>query len=520
MSTGHKQKSLRFELLYDLSLLTFCAVILGCGLLILLLRFNMPDSFSGHVGGYLNSLHSQFLESEEYKEALSRDEPDSYSRAFEAFKFKALGLPEKELAAVSLSELKNSRPQGNVEAEYTHLWYFLPKVTAFTLDLPGGDQQVFRYRFSIQFVHDILTKNKNIVLFLSFIITSLLVFIGYHLLFRKNILIPIKNLSDTANAFLAEDWNFRVRVQRRDELGEIGEALNEMAKRIQDKEKKLVLSIESLKSANEELEMRKNEQLQIEKLASVGRLAAGVAHEVGNPLGAISGYVDILRRAIEKSGDLTSEDTELCDRIEAETNRISKIIRALLQQARPPQDRIRPVSLMSLMERSVELAQIPSNITVQFEFENPEAEALAEKDQLIQVCLNLLINAKHAVLSKMKMEGRTEGGKITVRCGRRKLPHYNQKDFAEDNLLDTSVVRALKPQTYQMLSIVDNGTGITKEDRQKLFEPFFTTKGTGKGTGLGLYVAKSIIESFRGTIAVQSSPGYGASFSIFLPMSV
>jgi len=230
-------------------------------------------------------------------------------------------------------------------------------------------------------------------------------------------------------------------------------------------------------------------------------------------LGAISGYVDILRRAIQNPSKLSSEDVELCDRIEAETNRISRIIRALLHQARPSQDRIRSTKIEPILKRSVELAQIPESVEVVFEIPDLNAEVMCERDQLIQVCLNMLINAKHAIESK----GANVSGKIIVRLAQRKLAPYEMRDGDEDSLVDVSTVRALKPQLYWVVSFVDNGVGISDSDKGKLFEPFFTTKDTGKGTGLGLYVAKSIIESFRGTIVVQSALGYGSSFSIFLP---
>jgi two-component system sensor histidine kinase AtoS len=239
-----------------------------------------------------------------------------------------------------------------------------------------------------------------------------------------------------------------------------------------------------------------------------------VAHEVGNPLGAISGYVDILRRSLKKLS-VASEDVDLCDRIEAETNRISKIIRALLQQARPPKERIRSVVLKPILVRCVQLAQIPSHIDVTYDFEDDLAEVSAEEDQLVQVFLNLLVNAKHAIESR---KDRQEPGRLRIRCSLRKLPIY-RGGAIEGNDYDTSVVRALKPEVYWVTSIEDNGTGISDEDQKKLFEPFFSTKAPGKGTGLGLYVTKSIIESFRGAIVVRSAFGFGASFSIFLPRS-
>jgi signal transduction histidine kinase len=126
------------------------------------------------------------------------------------------------------------------------------------------------------------------------------------------------------------------------------------------------------------------------------------------------------------------------------------------------------------------------------------------------------VNAKHAIEAR---KDRPERGALRIRCKLRKLPVYRSSGVAGEGSgdLDTSVVRALKPESYWVTSIEDNGVGITEEDQKKLFEPFFSTKAPGKGTGLGLYVSKSIIESFRGAIVLRSAFGYGAAFSVFLP---
>jgi two-component system NtrC family sensor kinase len=369
----------------------------------------------------------------------------------------------------------------------------------------------FLFRFD-QSPSEITTFQYRLFL-AALLIEGLLILFGSFFLFRYIFLVPVQNLSMVSQAFLDENWSARCVVERRDELGRVAEVLNEMAKKIQDREKRLVLTIESLKKANEEVELAQNEQLQIEKLASIGRLAAGVAHEVGNPLGAISGYIDILRKSLKKIPAISGEDVELCDHIETETNRISRIIRALLQQARPATERIRGVKIKPVLVRSLQLAQVPAAMDVSFEFEDDEAEVLAEEDQLVQVFLNLIINARHA------MEAKKESGRLKLRCVQRRLPVYKGPSNSEPADFDTSVVRALKPEIYWVISIEDNGIGISEEDYKKLFEPFFSTKAPGKGTGLGLYVTKSIIESFRGAIVVRSAIGYGTSFSVFLPQA-
>jgi len=502
--------SLKRELIFDLGLLSFCALILSSGLLVVMLRLSIPALFSPLMESELKLLHAQFMESPEFKAAQSSGENfGDWVQSFDIFLKRSEALPYN---FVELSFLRSQDAQSSFRVQNRSLLFFLvsPEIFHFTTSV---DKEVaVSYQLSIESLHGTLDRYKYWVFFISIPLAMLLVFIGYHLLFRRNIFVPISNLSHTAGEFLNENWSARCPVERRDELGQVAEALNEMAVKIQDREKKLVLTIQSLQRANEEIELSKNEQLQIEKLASVGRLAAGVAHEVGNPLGAIAGYVDILRRSVSKVENLNTE-IEFLDRIEAETNRISKIIRALLQQARPPQDRIRPVELLPLLERSVALAQISDSIDLEFEMEDRSAVALCEKDQMIQVFLNLLINARHAIEAKAS----SERGYIKIRVVSRRLPQASADIISGPGSLDTSSLRALQPQAYWMVSVVDNGIGIGADDQKKLFEPFFSTKETGKGTGLGLYVAKSIVESFRGAIVVQSSSGHGTSFSVLLP---
>ena len=509
--------SLRWELLFDLALLTFCALILSAGLLVLLLRVSLPEQMLGTAKLNLKSLQSDFFESDQFNDLIKSSDysNEQISSAFKNFvethqlgQAFSLRLPEEPLNDLALDG-------GDFQQKFRNFLIFVPTLDALVYRVSHQDE-IFEFEYSFQPIHSILSRFKYFIFIASILITVGLVFFGYHLLFRKNILIPLKNLSDTANAFLEQNWRARCEVHRRDELGNIGEVLNEMADKIQEKERKLVLTIQSLQKANEEIESTKNEQLQIEKLASVGRLAAGVAHEVGNPLGAISGYVDILRRALRSGSQMTEQDVELCDRIEAETNRISKIIRALLQQARPAQDRIRLVELEPVIRQALELAQLNERIQIDFDLA-PGASAYCERDQLLQVLLNLLINAKHAIEARKDSAFQ---GEIKIKLSSRKLPSLQDLEGFEGASPDVSMLRALRGNQYWVLSITDNGVGIDAEDQKKLFEPFFSTKEPGKGTGLGLYVAKSIIESFRGAMIVQSAKGYGASFSVLLPQDI
>lgn len=509
-------ESLKFDLVFDLSLLTFFALILSQGILIVMFRVEFPDELKQVGTSFLPQVHEGFVRSDRFRnlDSSARSSSKDLNLAFQDY-LSASGVAgewaslQLEVLSKTMNESENDRLV-SVQREFL---FVIPTAYEFQFRVPL-QENILNYHWSLEPFHHALTKMKYRAFLITFLIEMLLVVLGYYLLFRRNILIPIKNLSNVSQAFLAENWSARCAIQRRDELGDVAEALNEMAGKIQEKEKKLVLTIESLKKANEEIEAAQNEQLQIEKLASIGRLAAGVAHEVGNPLGAISGYVDILRSALRKA-NFSPEDIELCNRIEAETNRISKIIRALLQQARPTKERIHSVKLKPVLVRSVQLAQIPSQVDLIWDLENEDAEVSAEEDQLVQVFLNLLANSRHAIEARTN---KSEIGRLRIRCALRKLPVYRGVS-GENADLDTSTVRSLKPEVYWVVTIEDNGVGISEGDQKKLFEPFFSTKAPGKGTGLGLYVTKSIVESFRGAISVRSALNYGAAFSVFLPQA-
>ena len=259
-------------------------------------------------------------------------------------------------------------------------------------------------------------------------------------------------------------------------------AFERVASALVDERTLLAAKVDELTRANQALASARESLFRSEKLATVGRLAAGVAHEVGNPLGAISGYTGVARSRLPAGAD--PDLREALDRIAAAAGRIDQTVRGLLDFARPAPIELRPVSVEAALEAAVDLARVQPRLRgVEVVVALPPGlpPALADERQLCQVFLNLLLNAGDA------MEGR---GRVVV--GGRVSP------------------RALE------ITVVDIGPGIAPQDLDRVFDPFFTTKDPGAGSGLGLAISHSIIESFGGSIQVANAEGGGAAFTLRL----
>jgi signal transduction histidine kinase len=256
-----------------------------------------------------------------------------------------------------------------------------------------------------------------------------------------------------------------------------GAALGRERTRLAEKVRDLERANAALGDARESLE-------RAERLATIGRLAAGIAHEVGNPLGAITAYVELARARL----DPRHEASDFLGRIGAEATRIDAIVRDLLDFARPSAPVLEPVDSAAAVEAAVRLARVQArfrDVEVAVDVA-PGLRVRADERRLSQVLLNLLLNAADAM-----------GGK-----GRVQVAVRPAEGAAASRVL---------------LEVRDSGPGIAPEHLSMLFEPFFTTKAPGQGAGLGLAVCHGIVASFGGTIAASNAPDGGAVFRLVLP---
>jgi C4-dicarboxylate-specific signal transduction histidine kinase len=246
---------------------------------------------------------------------------------------------------------------------------------------------------------------------------------------------------------------------------------------------RLAAKVAELEAANQGLAEARASLLRAERLATVGRLAAGVAHEIGNPLGAVCGYVELARARLAAGRAPPGEVAEFLSRASAEAQRIDLIVRDLLDFARPTVERA-PVLVGDAVEAAVRLASVQARfrgVAVVVALPEGLPPVLAEGRRLVQVFLNLLLNAGDAMVGR----------------GRVRIAAAHADGWVE-------------------VEVADEGPGIAAEHLERVFEPFFTTKDPGGGTGLGLSVCHGIVEGFGGSIAAANRPEGGAAFRLRL----
>ncbi len=261
-----------------------------------------------------------------------------------------------------------------------------------------------------------------------------------------------------------------------------------------------------------------------EKLATVGRMAAGIAHEVGNPLAAINGYAHVLRARTAAQPELAP----LLDALERESARIDRIVRGLLDFARPRRITPAMVSVNGVLEGAVALLRdqgVLRRLTIQAELAEPTPAVFAERHELEQVVVNLLLNAADAMdggpgtialvsrevaVDELGREARRRAGDAPDTIA---PPRRNRR--VTEWLSDA--VRA--PRAVAQIVVADSGPGIAPEDWERVFDPFYSTKDAGKGTGLGLAIVARTVDQLGGAVWVQRAREGGAAFVIVLPLA-
>ena len=320
------------------------------------------------------------------------------------------------------------------------------------------------------------------------------------LLVQRAVYRPLADLKDGAARLAEGDLEKQIPVRSNDEFGQLAESFNSMTQALRKSRGELQdwghTLEQKVKEATRELQLAHAETARSEKLASVGLLAAGIAHELNNPLTGVLTFSHLVRKQMP-DGSPEAEDLDL---VIEETKRCATIIRRLLDFAREKTPEKKYSDLNSLVEETTQLisqsAQI-ADIDIIVDLD-PELPAVwIDEDLVKQVIMNLLVNAQHAI---------ENDGSITIRTGVHQPRHAADGDKDNGPMVEVSVT--------------DTGCGIEEQNLQKIFDPFFTTKGVGKGTGLGLSVSHGTIAAHGGIIEVESKVGTGTEFRIYLPLGV
>lgn len=378
-------------------------------------------------------------------------------------------------------------------------------ITTTFRDNIGAVSGALAFTVSLSAVKEQTAEVRRLLLIFAFFDSVIVVGLGVYFLSRS-ITSPILALTATATRIAGGSLGERVDTLADNEIGSLANAFNVMADKVE-------AEIKALERLNAELVSTQEALLRTSTLAAIGNLAAGIAHEIGNPLGALSGYLDILRAGAKDE----DEEREVIRRAISELGRIDAIVRDFLDVSRPPKAAQAPVEINLIVTEAVTMVEAhPAFADVKTELRLMDAlpQVMIDDGKLRQVFINLLLNAAESMRAMTGMKKVIVETSLLKRQAEAdgRLRALRRKDDRFLGIIDE------QEKEYLLVRFADTGTGISEEDTGRIFEPFFTTKGSGGGTGLGLFVSHSIIRAYGGDITVASRPGEGALFTVMLPV--
>ncbi len=355
---------------------------------------------------------------------------------------------------------------------------------------------VLDIRYSLSRMDNRIRANvqTTIAFLLGFVLvaSAVIAYFVYRLVF-----LPLRDLEAGAKNISSGNLEQKIPVRSADEFGRLAGTFNAMTaalRQSQAESREWAHTLEQkVQQRTEQLRAAQANTARGEKLASVGLLASGIAHELNNPLTGVLTFSSLLRQKMPDG----SQDADDLDLVIRETKRCAAIIRRLLDFARekPPEKKF--IDLNGVVEETVRLVERPAhlnNIDMALDLDPALPQVWVDPDQMKQIIMNLLVNAQHAINGE---------GRIVIRT--RQTP-------------EPRVLQAGAAVPVAELSISDNGCGIPKENLGRIFDPFFTTKEVGIGTGLGLSVTHGIVEAHGGAIEIESEVGQGSTFHVYLPL--
>ncbi|UUO04394.1 HAMP domain-containing histidine kinase [Blastopirellula sp. J2-11] len=380
----------------------------------------------------------------------------------------------ESLAPVTRGQMVSVMVNGQKGAAWLHTYY--PVI--------GGDQRRAALEFSRP--ADDLQQQNRLAIYRALATIGVLAIVGVGLVMYAGVTLvgkPLDRLIEKTQRIAAGDFSDPLAINGSGELSQLAQALNKMCEQLTQHQETIrresatrIATLEQLRHAD--------------RLKTVGRLAAGIAHELGTPLNVVAG-----RAGLIAAGKLSETETRVsAETIKAEANRITLIVRQLLDFARQSRPQRTEENVSLLTGRTISLLQ-PLAEKKGVTITAADAERIVasiDSSQIQQVLTNIIMNAIQAA---------PDSGQVTVSV--RRETRRSPEKFEAD---------------YVRIDVQDNGSGFDEQTREQLFEPFFTTKDVGEGTGLGLSIAFGIVQEHDGWIDVVSQPDDGACFSIYLPI--
>lgn len=354
---------------------------------------------------------------------------------------------------------------------------FFPNIVMFQTVTMGGKPYVLALKREFELEKEMI--KKDILFFLPFALVCLVTLTGFaYFLYRRRLFAPLETLKSAYDVVAKGIFNNAIKPIGISEWDMLYEKFNYMLSSLESYKKELEKTISELSKANEALKSAQQEIIFSEKMATVGRLSAGLAHEIGNPLTSIIGFLTFL---ISNTKD--SEEKEILNLMLNETERINRIIKDLLNFARSSSNgEIKICNPKEVVDETIKLLS-PQKDFKKITLINNYAENMLvhiSKEELKQVLLNLLINA---------IDASPERGAV--------------------------VISSWKENGFLVIAVADEGGGVPDEIKDKIFDPFFTTKPPGKGTGLGLSVVHTLISRYGGRVTFENTEK-GAIFKVYL----
>ena len=340
---------------------------------------------------------------------------------------------------------------------------------------------------------DVRSAMKQFVLYSAIAILITLISTGVFV--REIVHKPVHMLRAGTEHLGQGELGVQISVDSTDELGALALSFNQMSRQLHEAQEEITRWTQTLEERVErktaELSRAHDQMIQAEKLTSLGKLAAVVAHEINNPLSGILTYAKLLRKWVERGDDLEKHSTDMRDAlalIESESRRCGEIVRSLLTFARAAPMNVSDFDINRIIRQCIKLVEHKidlGNITADLDLSDDVPAIRGDAGQIEQLLLALTMNAIEA------------------------MPH-------EGNLRIST--RTDKARTRVVVTVEDDGTGIEPDILPRLFEPFATTKEEGKGVGLGLAISRSIVDRHHGTIEASSQLGGGTTFTVTLPV--